>query len=105
MRAVYSNFTLFENFNPHARDGDYKLIENVEALFCRANQGQKNRTPLSPVNLGHNGVRFNFTCDVLMSGGGEGNRTPVQKPLDTTFFGCRLSIELSHAGVGSQTTV
>ena len=34
-----------------------------------------------------------------------GNRTPVQKPLDTTFFGCRLSISLSQTGVGSQTTV
>ena len=25
-------------------------------------------------------------------GGGEGNRTPVRKPLDTTFSGCRTSI-------------
>ena len=25
-------------------------------------------------------------------GGGEGNRTPVRKPLDTTFSGCRASI-------------
>ena len=26
-------------------------------------------------------------------GGGEGSRTPVRKPLDTTFSGCRTSIE------------
>ena len=27
----------------------------------------------------------NFTRDVLMSGGPEGSRTPVRKPVDTTF--------------------
>ena len=40
-----------------------------------------------------------------MSGGDEGNRTPVQKPLDTTFYGCRLSFSLSQAVADSQATV
>ncbi len=28
----------------------------------------------------------------LAAGGAEGNRTPVRKPLDTTFSGCRVPI-------------
>ena len=38
----------------------------------------------------------------LFYGGGEGNRTPVQKPLDTTFSGCSLSFSLFRVGAGKQ---
>ena len=32
---------------------------------------------------------------LYLFGGGEGNRTPVRKPLDTTFSGCSTSFDLS----------
>ena len=38
----------------------------------------------------------------LAAGGGEGSRTPVRKPLDTTFSGCRVSFTLFDARAGTQ---
>ena len=40
-----------------------------------------------------------------MNGGSEGSRTPVRKPLDTTFSGCRVSFTLFAARAGTQARV
>ena len=37
-----------------------------------------------------------------MFGGGEGNRTPVRKPLDATFSGCRVSTVFPAGTAGTQ---
>ncbi len=39
---------------------------------------------------------------VLCFGGGEGNRTPVRKPLDITFSGCRISTVFPGDAAGIQ---
>ena len=38
-------------------------------------------------------------------GGGEGNRTPVRKPLDATFSGCRESTEFPKSTADSQAVI
>ena len=40
-----------------------------------------------------------------MFGGGEGNRTPVRKPLDATFSGCRVSFMIPDSGAGTQASL
>ena len=40
--------------------------------------------------------------DVCMVGGPEGNRTPVRKPLDMTFFVDSRSLEFPTRGAGRQ---
>ena len=40
-----------------------------------------------------------------LRGGGEGNRTPVRKPLDATFSGCRKSTELPESTADSQAVI
>ena len=36
------------------------------------------------------GVFYNFIISVFIKGHGEGNRTPVRKPIHTNFSGCRM---------------
>ena len=52
------------------------------------------RTPTWQGKLARVGVLFNFITDVIMTGGGEGNRTPVRKQLDITFSGCIASFKI-----------
>ena len=114
-----------------------KLYKVVSASHLRAKKS--NTVIASKAEL--NGVLLNFTRDVLMDGGAEGNqnlstkrkrfgvrvlatlgfsitkrrqkppfcyggaegnRTPVRKPLDTTFSGCRVSFTLFAARAGTQ---
>ena len=48
------------------------------------------------------GAFLKITLSVLMNGGGEGNRTPVRKPILTAFSERRLSFEFPLITAGSQ---
>ena len=84
----------FDSLTDTKRKKDHKLNlngEDGESNLCtkRKRFGEEFLiSPSPPPNTkGHPcGCPFVF-------GGGEGNRTPVRKPLDTTFSGCRTSIE------------
>ena len=59
------------------------------AQICNAIFGDKKQKPQAN------------TCG-FVAGGDEGNRTPVRKPLDITFFGCRLSFALFLTNADNQ---
>ena len=44
------------------------------------------------------GLFCNFSLDVKLCGGGEGNRTPVRKPIHTNFSGCRMLFKFPERG-------
>ena len=57
------------------------------------------KMPWSPYCRGFTGVA-SFLCN--LSGGGEENRTPVQKPLTIAFYGCILSITFPRQSADKQ---
>ena len=68
---------------PKVMTGNQNLYAKIAVRFLVLEFARP--SPTAKLKAPHEGV-------LLIFGGGEGNRTPVRKPLDTTFSGCRVSI-------------
>jgi len=73
------------------------ILQKSENLFCQGNQRHHKQISHLASNASLSGLFFNFSLDVKLCGGGEGNRTPVRKPIHTNFSGCRLLFKFPEA--------
>ena len=74
------------------------ILQKPENLFCRDNPRHNKQISHLTSNCWLSGLFCNFSRYVKLSGGGEGSRTPVRKPVHTNFSGCRMLFKIPQKG-------
>ena len=76
----------------------FGILQKPENLFCQGNRSHHKQISHLTSKCWLSGLFCNFSLDVKLSGGGEGSRTPVRKPVHTNFSGCRMLFKIPEKG-------